>query len=129
MNKEEIIKVLNDYNFNKDEYIVLSTGALVLLGIKDKAGDIDLAVSKDLYNQLLNDYECQCSSKYVIDGQVFNVYSFDNFDFGLNYFDRDNIEFVDGIPVQNIEAILKFKQGLSREKDLKDIKLIEEYMK
>lgn len=127
MNKEEIVDILNKYGFAKDEYIVLSTGALILLGIKDKANDIDLAVSKNLYDRFLKEYNCECSYTSEVNGQVFNVYSFDVFDFGLNYFDRENIEIVEGIPIQSIEAVLKLKRDLGREKDLKDIKLIEEY--
>lgn len=127
MNKAEIVDILNKYGFAKDEYVVLSTGALVLLGIKDKANDIDLAVSKNLYDRLLKEYDCKCSYTSEVNGQVFNVYSFDIFDFGLNYFDREKVDVIDGIPIQNIEAVLKFKHDLGREKDFKDIKLIEEY--
>ncbi|MEI3508576.1 MAG: hypothetical protein V8R01_05680 [Bacilli bacterium] len=77
MNKAEIVDILNKYGFAKDEYIVLSTGACQ---IKDKANDIDLAVSKNLYERLLTEYDCECSYTSEVDGQVFNVYSFDVFD-------------------------------------------------
>ncbi|MEI3508575.1 MAG: hypothetical protein V8R01_05675 [Bacilli bacterium] len=45
----------------------------------------------------------------------------------MNYFDREKVDVIDGIPIQNIEAVLKLKHGLGRKKDFKDIKLIEEY--
>lgn len=128
MNKEEIISILGKYNFNVDDYIVLSTGAMVIHGIKDTANDIDLAVSENLYRQLLENVECILKCEYNFNGKKMKVYSFDVFGFGLNYFDKENIEMVDGIPVQSVNSILKLKKSLNREKDIKDIKLIEEYM-
>ncbi len=129
LNKQEIIDILKKYAFDKSEYIVLSTGALVMHQIKDKAHDIDLAVSPTLYDKLVEKYNPKCSYKRVIDGVEFKMYSFDVFDFGMSYYDLDNVDFIDGIPVQNVETVLKLKQSLGREKDLEDIKLIEEYCK
>ena len=57
MNKTEIINKLNEYNFDKNEYIILSTASLVLQGIKDKANDIDLAVSPKLYKEITSTYK------------------------------------------------------------------------
>lgn len=128
MNKEEILSILRKYNFDPNEYIVLSTGAMTLYGIKDIAHDIDLAVSPKLFNELLDKYQCTLKCEYELDGENIKVYSFEVFDFSVSYFDQDNIEYIDGIPVQNINAILKLKQNLNREKDIKDIKLIKQYL-
>ena len=130
MNKEEIISILKKYNFDTSEYVVLSTGAMVLQGIKDTANDIDLAVSEKLYNELLKKYDCTLKCEYEINGEKIKVYSFDIFDFSTNYFDKDNVIFVEGIPVQNVNSLLKFKQNLNRDKDKdkEDIKLIKNYL-
>ena len=58
MNKEEIIKVLKKYNFDKNKYIVISGVAMVFLGIKEKINDIDISVTEDYYEYLLNNYNC-----------------------------------------------------------------------
>ena len=50
MNKEDIINILNKYNFDKDNYVVISGAAMVLLGIKDKTSDIDISVTDSYYN-------------------------------------------------------------------------------
>lgn len=34
LNREKIIEILNEYNFDCDKYVVLSSSAMVLLGIK-----------------------------------------------------------------------------------------------
>lgn len=124
MNKEEIISILKKYNFDPNEYIVLSTGAMVLYGIKENANDIDIAVSEKLYNELLQKYEC--TLKY--DKGDVKVYSFDVFDFCTNSFNKDNINFIEGIPAHDIYSLLKFKQNLNRDKDQNDIKLIKNYL-
>ncbi|MCI9585103.1 MAG: hypothetical protein HFH45_00460 [Bacilli bacterium] len=128
MNKDEIISILRKYNFNTNDYIVLSTGAMVIHGIKETAHDIDLAVSSKFYNELIKTYDCECYLEYQINGKSMKVYSFDVFDFGEDYFDTSSINLIDGIPVQSINSILKFKKSLNREKDIKDIQLIEEYI-
>lgn len=40
----------------------------------------------------------------------------------------DEIEIIDGLPVGSLESIKKQKSGLGREKDINDIKLIDEYI-
>ena len=52
MNKEDIINTLNKYNLDSHKYIVLSGAAMVMLGIKDKTHDIDIAVTPDYYEYL-----------------------------------------------------------------------------
>jgi len=128
MNRNEIIAILKKHNFNSADYIVLSTGSMVLQGIKEKANDIDLAVSEKLYNELLKNYECTLKYEYDFNGKNMKIYSFEEFDFGLNYFDKENAVIIDGISVQNFSSILEFKKYLKREKDIIDIKLIEEYI-
>ena len=38
-------------------------------------------------------------------------------------------QFIDGLPVGSLESIKKQKAELGREKDIKDIKMIDEYIK
>ena len=57
MNKKEIIDLLEQLNIPKEEYVILSSSALVIRGVYDKAGDIDLAVTKqgfDILNEQFN---------------------------------------------------------------------------
>ena len=57
-NKENILKTLNKYNFDSQNYIVISGAALVLQNVKEYTSDIDITVSNELYNQLLKKYSC-----------------------------------------------------------------------
>lgn len=52
MNKEELIDLLNTLKIDKEEFWVLSSGALVLRGIYETAGDLDIAVTSKGLEQL-----------------------------------------------------------------------------
>ena len=45
LNREKIIEILNEYNFDCDKYVVLSSSAMVLHGIKKYTRDIDISVT------------------------------------------------------------------------------------
>ena len=46
MNKKELIELIKTLKLNKNEYWILSSGALVIRGILQDAGDLDIAVTK-----------------------------------------------------------------------------------
>ena len=63
MNKEELIKLIENLNLPKDEYYILSSGVLVLYGLRDLAGDLDLCVSEELFNCLKEKYNIKEEEK------------------------------------------------------------------
>ena len=123
MNKIELLETLEKYHLDKDKYVVLSTGSLVVQGIKDNARDIDIAVSEDYFKYLLENYECKLEyaprNAYEIDGII---------NFGPNYYDTENVIYVNGIRFQNLKSVMELKKNLGREKDYNDIMLIENYL-
>lgn len=124
MNKEDIIKLLNQYNFDKNKFVVISGAAMVLLGIKPTTNDIDISVTPSYCKYLLNKYNCILEKEK--DNRV-KVYFIDNvINFSTDYFDN-NLLFIEDIPVQSIDNLLLLKQSLNREKDKKDIELINIY--
>jgi hypothetical protein len=46
MNKKELLELIKSIKIDKEEFIVLSSGALVLRGIMDSAGDLDILVTQ-----------------------------------------------------------------------------------
>ena len=124
MNKKEIINTLNRYNFDNNNYIVISGAAMVLYGIKDTTSDIDIAVSDKYYNYLLNKYRCTFDR---INEYNEKVYFIDNIiNFARTYY-PNNKEYINDIPVQSIEKLLELKQYLNRDKDKIDIEKIKKY--
>ena len=49
LNKKDIISILDKYNLDNKKYVVISSAAMVLYGIKESTKDIDIAVTKEYY--------------------------------------------------------------------------------
>lgn len=122
MNRQEIIKTLNDLNLDKKEYWVVAGSAMVLYGLRNETNDIDLGCSTNLANTLENDYSTlffEDGSRRIVINDKIEV--FENWLF-------DKVEYVEGIPVISLKGLLVLKESLGREKDKKDIELIHRYL-
>ena len=128
MNKEELIELIKTLKVSKEEFWVLSSGALVLRGIYPDAGDLDIAVTNKGMEELQKNYD-----------SIPEEYELGNF-----YKVTENIECVcDGnkeelkfkpekvgvFYAQNIYEYLEYLEGSDREKDKKRIPLVKEYIK
>lgn len=126
MTKKDILDILEKYDFDKKEFIILSGASLVLQNVKEETRDIDITVSEYLYNKLLNDYNC------IFEKEVNNylVWFIDDIiNFSIHYYDE--IEYIDynGYKIQSLESILKLKESLNRDKDKSDIEKIKRLIK
>ena len=122
MNKQDIIKRLNSFPYDKGEYWVITGSAMVLYGIREKTHDIDMGCTSKMADQLEKDgysYTLTESGnrKFVI-GEDIEI--FENWKFGT-------IEHIDGVPVLSLDGLIEMKISLGREKDIKDITLIKEF--
>lgn len=124
MNKKEIIRILKKYNFDTKEYVVISGACMVLHGIKEETSDIDIAVSKKYYKFLLKNYNCEFERINEFGEKIYFIDDIINF--GKTYYSK-NIEYIDDIPILNIDELIKLKRNLNRKKDIKDLKLIYKY--
>ena len=125
MKKIDIINILDKYNFDKNEFIIISGAALVLLGIKESTSDIDIAVSDKLYLEILNKYKCVFES--IKNNN--EVWFLDNIiNFSKNYIDSEYDRYL-GYKIQSLESIYELKLSLNRDKDQSDIKAIKKVLK
>ena len=85
MNKKDILGFLDKYLKDKNEFIVISGAALVIQGVKEKTHDIDIAVSIELYNKLLNEYNCGFEKKI---GKYYVWFIEGIINFSVHYYDR-----------------------------------------
>ena len=118
-----------------DQIIVIGSGILDQLGIRP-ASDIDLAASSDLMKKLSeesgdwlkkfddnqrfyfvkDDGSAEVWDGWVIDGQA------------VSYDDLlDYVVIYDGVMFVDLEFLRKWKSWRSREKDVQDVKLIDEW--
>ena len=127
-----IIERVKKLNFPFGEYVIIGGGVLDALGIR-ATNDVDAAVTQKLFKELRATGEWEEEAKH---GKIFLKRSdVDiNPDISWSEYPTTNEEaissaiVVDGIPFMNLEELKRFKLASGREKDITDIKLIEEYL-
>ncbi len=130
----DLINKIKQLNLPFGKYIVFGSGPLQAHGIR-KTRDIDLLVLPELYNQLQQEgweersWETQLQGRYLYKD---NMEVVDNWTYGEYNPDPkwliENAEIIDGIPFAPLEEVIKWKSAYGRDKDIVDIKLIEEYL-
>lgn len=123
MEKADIIRRLNALGLDKSQYWVLTGSAMVLYGLRERTHDIDLGCTQALADELERQgfpitRNPDGSRKFMI-GQ--DVEIFENWLY-------DGVEMLDGVPVISLKGLLEMKHGLGREKDQRDIRLIEAFL-
>lgn len=130
MNKEEIIEILKKYNLPKEQYVILSGASLVLKDVKESAIDIDIVVTEQLEKFLLGKYDAKIEWHDEKSNKDIYYINELNFSSNLQYIlTNKEYEIIKGYPCQTLDSIIKLKQNLGREKDLKDIELINNFKK
>ena len=124
MNRREIITELNAFPYDRADYWVVAGGAMVLHGVRPETGDIDLGCTKRLADRLEADgllcgLQRNGKRRFGYGGR------FEIFEDWL----CDRVETVDGVPVISIAGLIEMKTALGREKDLRDLALIEAYIR
>ena len=124
MKKEYILSALDKYLQEDTEFVVISGAALVIQGIKEITNDIDIAVSKNLYQKLLDKYTCVFEKN--VDNYLVWIID-DTINFSIHYYDEVEYIYYDGYKVQTLDSILELKKNLNRDKDKIDIAKIMYY--
>ncbi|MBQ7060043.1 MAG: hypothetical protein IJM83_12220 [Firmicutes bacterium] len=123
MKKADIIEKLHSFPYDTKDYWVITGGAMVMYGIREETSDIDLGCTSELADRLEKDgflYQIKPDgTRWFRIGSDIEVYE--------NWL-YESVELVDGIPVISIPGLIAMKQTIGREKDKRDLKLIEEYL-
>ena len=122
MNKEELIELIESLKLDRNEYWILSSGALVIRGIYPDAGDLDIAVTEKGLQELKNNYNLKKKGNgwYIVNYKIECV---------LDKKAEWKIEKYSEYNLQSIEKYYEFLKESTREKDKARIPLVEEYMK
>ncbi|MBR6073353.1 MAG: hypothetical protein IKP76_03425 [Bacilli bacterium] len=123
MNKEEYLRIVDNLKLDKHEYCIIASGSLLMHGLTDSCNDVDIRVSKELFDKLMDKYHMRQSDRYDY------VYELsDNIDVNCKNFNKDNIEIVDDYPVEKLEINLEWMITNNRDKDKEKIRIIKEYL-
>ena len=116
MTKKDIIETLNNYNLDKDKFIIISGAALVLQNFSNQTHDIDIWVSKDYYEHLLSNFNCKFDRINEFENKAFMIDDVINFSFD---FCPKNYVYINGYKVASLRDCYNVKKFLNRDKDKK----------
>lgn len=127
----KIIKKIKELNFPNGEYVVVGSGLLEALGIRT-ASDIDIAASPALVERLRKTgewkQEYRWNKLFLAKEGIDIITKLDWEDYPTTTAEAiKTATIIDGAPFLNIKETIKFKKALGREKDFKDIALLEKY--
>lgn len=135
---EEKFSALREFNLPTNQYAITGSGPLGIRNLK-AIGDIDIIVTPKLWAALAEKYgiiDENGVKKIVFPGGVVEAFYEGSFyialadDLAPTMDSRiKNAEIIEGLPFDSLENVLYYKRKDGREKDLKDILLIEKWMK
>lgn len=129
-----IFKRIKELNLPKGEYMICGSSILEVFGIRE-AKDIDILVSPELFQKLEKEYGWIRHPKYTtcIEHPEHIAGAKENLDFmkeNYNLYEAlPSAEIINDIPFMSLPMLINAKKQMGREKDLKDIILIENYIK
>ena len=124
MKKIELLNLLKELNFPKDEYYVLSGASLVLRGIREEAIDLDLCISEELFNQIKDKFNLIQEKKNECGFYKIN----DNLEIVVDKKDDFKMEIGKKYNLEDLQTILDFKIKRNKPKDKDDIENIKKYL-
>lgn len=124
MNREQLLELVDSLELPKEEYYILSSGCLLLYGLREQAKDLDLCVSKELFESMIITFGIDLSSKNDCGFYRLN----DLVEVVVNSKQEFNREFKDGYPVESLQSILEYKINRNAPKDQVDIVNIQNYL-
>ena len=129
---EDLLLELERLNLPEDQYVITSSAALAARGIRG-AKDIDIIVSDTLWDSL--------ADKYTVNEEPFKSIKITDTVEVLgpgSYFVDPSVatpdellkdpEIIHGHPFVRLEELRRFKVLGNREKDIKDVELIDQYL-
>ena len=124
MKKIELLNLLKELNFPKDEYYVLSGASLVLRGIRKEANDLDLCISEELFNEIKDKYNLAEGNKNECGFYKIN----NNLEIVVNKKEDFKMEIGEKYNLEDLQTILDFKIKRNKPKDQKDIENIKKHL-
>lgn len=135
MNFKTQFENLKKLNLPTDQFVVVSSGALSVRGIRD-SNDLDVIVTESLWNEMAKEYPIivnnfgvqtlELNSEIEILNPVQSMFGNSTIVSIEEIFKKAD-EF-DGIKFINLDHLKRIKIKFGREKDLRDITLIDEYL-
>lgn len=135
MVNNELFKKVKDLNLPIGEYALFGSAPMGIRGLRE-CNDVDIIVTEKLWNE----YKSKQGWKFKrVKGYDSNKYfeglQNDDIELWKDWWPKWDIknliqeaEIINSLPFVKLEKVLKWKKYIAREKDLKDIKIIEKFL-
>ena len=122
----EMLRGLDELGLSRDEFAIFGSGPLGIRGIRESA-DVDIIVRPEVWDRLCGKYARE--KDFLI--RVGDVEVYKNWDIWFDDMDAliDDADVIEGYRFVKLKYVLDWKKGNGREKDLRDVALIEAYLK
>lgn len=120
------VEELKSLNLPEGSYAIFGSGPLAVRGLRE-AKDLDLLARKNVWDVLAKKYPMNEKGTGL---QIGNIEAFSGW---LPWFEDpntliDTAETIEGLPFVRLEHVVTWKRAMGREKDVRDLQLIEKYL-
>ena len=123
MNKKELLELASTFDIPKEEYCIISGGALVAHGLRELTNDLDIDITQKGFDILKEKYSLELVREDIKQYKVTDKIEC----FLVDKLESDII-YIDNYPCESLISIYNFKKRINREKDRADILAIEKYL-
>ncbi len=131
MNNNELFQRVKELGLPIDKYALFGSAPLGVRGFRD-CHDIDIIVTEDLWNEYKSkNWEVRTmphGSQGLLNGEVELWKDWKPGQWDIEQLIRE-AEIIDGLPFVKLERVLEWKRLSGRDKDLKDIEIIEKFLR
>ncbi len=122
---ENFLKAVERLRLSKDQFAIFGSGPLSIRNLRE-ANDVDLIVKEELWDELSKKYS-------VMEKKLIKIGETEIYKDWKPWFDDVNI-LIDSADIINsyrfvkLEYLLKWKKEMNRDKDIIDIKIIDDFL-
>ncbi|MFI3307114.1 MAG: hypothetical protein R3Y21_00965 [Mycoplasmatota bacterium] len=119
MDREQLIQLIETIKIDKDKFWILSSSALVLRKLYDKANDLDIAVTREGLEQLKKQYDL-----LEKENGWFKVN--DKIECCVDEYEDYKVEKTKEYNLESLEKYFEYLKSSKREKDIIKYKIVKE---
>jgi hypothetical protein len=123
-----LLSQLNKLDLPPDSFALFGSAPMAVRGIRESK-DLDVIIRMATWRKLAQKHPPQSQKPHCI--KIGDLELFNNWEPWFKNSDEliDTADVIDGIRYVKLDYVIRWKKAMGREKDLKDIQLIEQYLK
>jgi hypothetical protein len=132
MSNQELFEKVRKLNLVSGKFALFGSAPLGIRNLRECA-DIDIIVEKKLFEELKEDTRfhiarSEFDTEYLQDDDIEILWKWEPGEWDVDKLIKD-AETIDGLPFVKLEHLISYKEMRKSERDIRDLKLIEKYIK